>query len=156
MASAAERILGCPVRLELSVQNVDKEALSRRGVDQRLRNMVRGHNVVLTRAPLFLEKARRFNDCCLVLGFDTAARLLDVSYYGGEARLKDALAEMRALRCRFLVAGRERDGVYHAWDNRLVPEGFADLFEPIPEAVFREDIHAEGIRSARLSYKERV
>lgn len=153
---AAERILGQPVALELSVRNADKDELSPPDVDARLRHIGRRHPLVLTRAALFVDKARRFNGCRLVLGYDTAVRLLDASYYGGAANLDAALDEMQRLGCRFLVAGREQGGTFRAWDDRQAPGRFAGMFEAIPETAFREDIHAEWIRSARSAYGPRA
>ena len=156
LARAAERILGQPVALELSVQNVDKDELRPSDLDARLRHIGRRHRLVVTRAPLFVDKARRFNRCRFVLGYDTAVRLLDASYYGGAERRDAALDEIQRLGCRFLVAGRERDGTFYAWDDRQVPGRFSGMFEAIPETVFREDIHAEWIRSARSAYEEQA
>jgi hypothetical protein len=63
--------------------------------------------VAVTRASLFVEKARIFPGHGLVVGIDTAERVLDPKYYdNSEEKLCAVLTEIRALRCYFVVGGR--------------------------------------------------
>jgi hypothetical protein len=86
-----------------------------------------------------------------VVGFDTAARIIEPRYYGdSEMGMLAALAEIRAQGCSFLVAGREDDdGEFHILSDLTLPPGTADLFTPIPERQFRNDISSTEIRAAR-------
>ncbi len=75
-------------------------------------------------------------------------RLIDPKYYGGEPEaMLTALAEIWALGCRFLVAGREHEGEFYTLSRIPVPEGFSHLFQEIPESRFREDISSTFLRS---------
>lgn len=147
LARTAEARLGRPVMFELSVHNVDKLPLAAGEIHRRLRQFECGRRVALTREPLFREKARLFPGCPFVIGYDTAVRVVDPAYYGGSAdEMQAALAAIRAHECRFLVAGREVDGVFKMAGALDVPEGYGDLFEGLTEDEFREDISSTAIR----------
>ena len=81
-----------------------------------------------------------------MVGFDTAARVIQPRYYGdSEAAMLDALAEMRERRNRFLVAGREgNDGRFRELHELPIPEGFAGLFAAIPARLFRKRHVVDG------------
>jgi hypothetical protein len=146
LAQAAAVVLGMPVLFELPVVNADKPPLSYAEVERRLEQFRGRHPVVLTRAPLFRDKAALFPGCVFVVGYDTAARLVEPRYYGGEARRDAALAEIRAAGCRFLVAGRAVGGVFRTLSDIAIPERFRDLFIELPESVFRLDLSSTEIR----------
>jgi hypothetical protein len=106
--------------------------------------------VVLTDAPLIAEKAQLFPGCVFIIGYDTAARLLDRAYYGSEESVMiAALATIRDAGCRLLVAGRLVEGVYRTLADLAIPPGFENLFQAIPEALFRMDISSTEIRARR-------
>ncbi|HWQ13268.1 MAG TPA: hypothetical protein VNL77_10730 [Roseiflexaceae bacterium] len=149
LAQAAAVVLGQPVAFELPVVNADKPPLGYAELVRRLAQFRGRHMVVLSRAPLFVEKAALFPGCTFVLGYDTAVRLVDPAYYGGEAGRDAALAAIRARGCRFLVAGRVADGVFRTLADVAIPPEFADLFRAIPEHVFRADISSSEIRAQR-------
>ena len=58
-----------------------------------------------------------------------------------------ALAEMLTARTRFLVAGREDQGVFKTFADITVPGGFEGLFNDITEEQFRENISSTQIRA---------
>ncbi|CAM9486106.1 unnamed protein product, partial [Hapterophycus canaliculatus] len=97
---------------EISVSNVDKGGLAAEEVRRRAAQFAepRGvgwpYPVVVTRAPLFSQKARLFPGCAFVVGADTAKRIIDPRYYGN-SQMVSALAEIRHLGCSFIVGGRE-------------------------------------------------
>jgi nicotinic acid mononucleotide adenylyltransferase len=149
LARVASQILCREVVFELSVINVDKPPLDYDEVVRRVQQIVGWSSIILTRAPLFREKARLFPGCVFVIGCDTADRLLDARYYGGqESAMREALAEIRWLGCRFVVAGRVKDGVFRTLADVAVPDEFRTMFEAIPEAAFRVDISSTDIRAA--------
>lgn len=80
---------------------------------------------------------------------DTAIRLVNPKYYGNtEAGMVSALAEIRALGCDFLVAGRL---IGHDFVDDLskldAPPCLMDMFRMMPE--FRRDISSTELRSKR-------
>jgi hypothetical protein len=147
LAQVAAVALGQPVAFELPILNADKPPLGYAELVRRLEQFRGRHTVVLSRAPLFLEKATLFPGCAFVLGYDTAVRLVDPDYYGGEAGRDAALAAIRDHGCRFLVAGRVADGAFRTLADIAIPPGYADLFSAIPEHMFRADLSSSEIRA---------
>jgi len=147
LARVAEENLGADVTFELSIANVDKPLLEETEVRRRIAQFAGKGSVVITRAATFIEKARLFPGCTFVIGWDTAMRLVDPRYYGGSVpEMVGSLTEMRRLRCRILVAGREQDGVFHTLENVPVPADFVEMFTPIPEEAFRHDASSTRLR----------
>ena len=147
LARIAGEMLGLDVVYELSVLNVDKPPLEEGEIMRRIGGFAGKGAVALTRAPTFRRKADRFPGSVFVIGWDTLVRLIDPKYYGGEeSAMLTALAEIWALGCRFLVAGRESGGDFHTLEEVAVPEGFRPLFQAIPEAQFRADISSTELR----------
>ena len=147
LAEVVAEIVGTEVAFELSIVNVDKPPLEEGKVLRRLRQFHGRWRVVLTRAPTFIEKVRLLPGVTFAIGWDTAVRLVDPRYYGGDERsMLAALDEMRAAGCRFLVAGRVHEGVFRTLADVAVPEPFEDRFEAIPESRFRVDISSRVLR----------
>ena len=145
---AAQRVLGMNVTFELSISNVDKPTLTRGEVEARLGTLRGGSAVVLTRASRFSQKSRLFPGTTFVVGYDTAARIVDASYYGGDGKeLSRTLGGVGSAGCRFLVAGREVEGEFRSLDHLDVPAEFGALFEQMPESVFRWDVSSSVIRA---------
>ena len=152
LAEVAQEQSGREICLEISVENVDKPALSRRELDDRLEQLRGKYAVVVTRAPTFLEKARLFGDCSFVIGYDTVVRLLEGKYYeGGYEGMEEALKEMKEGGCRFQVAGRLYQGAYRTLDDLELPEPCKEMFVAIPEEVFRRDVSSTEIRRVKTS-----
>jgi hypothetical protein len=150
LAAAAAAVLRAEVTFELSIANVDKPQMAELEVRRRAAQFAGRWPVVLTRASRFYEKARLFPGCVFVVGWDTAGRLVAPRYYGGgEQNVETALAGIRQAGCRFLVAGRAVDGVFHSLSDVPIPAGFRDMFSPIPEAAFRCDVSSTELRAAR-------
>jgi hypothetical protein len=150
LAAVAADLLGSEVVFELSVTNVDKPPLDYTEIDARLRQFADRHTVVLTDAPTFLEKARLMPGCVFVVGVDTAERIVAARYYGGDpVRMREALAEIEKLGCRFLVAGRKVGDAWRTLASVPVPAGFERMFEAIPKDRFRQDVSSTAIRAAR-------
>ncbi len=148
LAQAAERALGRPVVFEISVVNVDKPLLAEAEILSRLEQFRERGSVLLTREPTFHRKARLFPGSAFVLGWDTAVRLVQPRYYGGsEEAMLGALADMWSWGCRFLVAGRQQDGVFRGLPDVPIPQGFAPIFQEIPESEFRVDISSTELRA---------
>jgi hypothetical protein len=146
LARVAARRLGVPVTFELSATNVDKPPLSEAEIRRRLAQFAARHPVAVTDAPTFVRKARLFPGALFLIGADTLERLFVPRYYGGEAEMLAAIAEIDARGCRFLVAGRHYDDAYRASHEIPIPPPFRALFDFISEEEFRADISSTQLR----------
>ena len=150
LAAAAAGILECEVALELSVLNVDKPPLGDAEVRRRAAQFHGKASLLLTRAETFRKKADVLPGCVYVLGWDTAVRLLEPRYYGGQGAMLRALAEMGSSGCRFPRGGAgPRAPSFRTLADVPVPPGFEDLFQAIPESAFRSDLSSTDLRAAQ-------
>ena len=150
MAQAAARILGDAVSYELSVANVDKPPLQEDEVRRRVAQFAGKEDIVLTRVPVFYEKATLLPSCTFVIGVDTAVRLFDPRYYGNSAtQMLLAFEQMRHRGCDFLVAGRVSGDTFQTLADVPVPHDIASMFTAMPESAFRSDISSTQIRQTR-------
>ena len=141
------RELGVPVHFELSVTNADKPELPRDEVERRLAQFTGVAPVWLTRAATFEAKAALFPGAAFVLGWDTAVRVIDPKYYGGEGGRDAALRKLLDCGCKMVVGGRlDTDGSFRVWDGGKVAVPFAELFVPLTEADFRVDVSSTELR----------
>jgi hypothetical protein len=133
----------------LTVVNADKPSLAGEEVRRRLQQFAWRAPVWLTRVPTFAAKARLFPGAVFAVGADTAARIVQARFYdNSEARLREALAGLREVGCRFLVAGRvDREGRFVGLEDLALPAEYADLFQPIPATQFRFDVSSTALRS---------
>lgn len=149
LARAAAVRLGAPVHFELSVTNADKPELPRAEVERRVAQFAGVGPVWVTRAAAFEAKADVFPGAAFVLGWDTAVRVIDPKYYGGEPGRDRALAKLLARGCRLVVGGRaDAGGTFRVWDAGAVPAAFAGLFVALTEADFRADVSSTDLRAA--------
>jgi hypothetical protein len=146
MAEAAADMLSLPAVFELPIINADKGTLIAEEVQRRLGQFAGHAMVVLTRVPLFVDKAALFPDSVFVVGYDTAIRLVNPRYYGSEEAMHTALERIRAAGCRFLVAGRVQDDHFHTLADVDVPPNLRDMFIALPEEHFRSDISSSVLR----------
>jgi hypothetical protein len=144
----AEELIGGPVYFELSLVNADKPPLNNFEIEQR-RHQFDDVPLALTAAPLFVDKARLFPGTTFVIGYDTAARIIDQQFYNDSAvEMHASLEAIGSLGCCFLVAGRLTGSGFQSISKLPIPSDFHDLFTPISEKKFREDISSSGIRNA--------
>ncbi len=148
LAQAAATLLGAPVTFELPVLNADKPPLGYAELERRLDQFRGRYPVVLSRAPLFVQKASLFPGCTFVIGYDTAIRIIDPRYYDGEPGRDAAFAAIAAQGCSFLVAGRVKDGVFRTLADIRLPSSLQPLFRELPERLFRVDLSSTAIRNA--------
>lgn len=150
LAAVAALRLGVSVHFELSVRNADKPELPREEVERRVRQFAGVGPVWLTRSPTFEQKADAFPRTAFVLGWDTAVRVIDPRYYGGEAGRDAALRKLLARGCWLVVGGRvDALGRFREWDGDGLPAEFAPLFVPLTEADFRADVSSTQLRGER-------
>ena len=167
---------------ELSAENVDKPTLTAADVEQRVAWLQGGEGgdnssssstgssssgggpgahltspssstpVIVTRAPLFAQKATLFPGTSFAMGFDTAARLVESRYYiGGTNGMITALARLRDTGTRVYVAGRRIApglGFLTLKKDLLpkIPTSLWSLFEEISEEECRADVSSSEIR----------
>ncbi|MCH7989649.1 MAG: hypothetical protein IID46_10955, partial [Planctomycetes bacterium] len=105
------------------------------------------HPLALTNAPTFAQKAEFLQGVTFVVGFDTAERIVQPRFYGGETELmRQALQRIRNAKCRFLVAGRLQREKFLTLRDVSIPAEFEDLFEELPESAFRQDVSSTDHR----------
>jgi hypothetical protein len=148
LAEVASQLVGLPAAFELAVVNADKPPLGVEEVRRRLQQFTWRAPLWLTHAPTFEEKARLFPGAVFVVGADTAARIVQSRFYqNSEACLREAMSNLRAAGCRFLVAGRvDREGQFVGLDELALPGEFTDLFQGIPASLFRFDVSSTALR----------
>ncbi len=143
LARVAAARLDCPVQFELSVVHPNKGVLALSTIEQRVAQFD-NRPLLLSASPLYLDKARAYPGAVIVVGVDTARRILDPRYYDD---LGLALTTIRELGCRFLVAGRLSGERFSPAEELEIPAGFERLFETIPEAEFRVDLSSTSLRN---------
>ena len=138
---------------EISNVNPDKSALSREDLLTRVDQFRHFAPVILTAdAPLFIDKARKYPGIPMVVGADTAMRILDKKYYGGTLTgLFRVLDEFDRLGTFFYVVGRKvNDGdgtrVFRTVSDLLIPDHYRHLFRDV---TFRADVSSTELREAR-------
>ena len=168
-----------PVLFEISTWNADKGSLDRSLLLPRLYQFSASSSslppslpsplLVLTRTPLFVQKARLFPNSYFLIGADTAQRLLQPKYYvveseggreGGRDALLLALNEIRLCGCRFVVGGRKvKEGGFLTLASVLeealplsLPRLILEMFVGLSEEQFRVDLSSTEIR-ARMVVK---
>ncbi|HEY1190212.1 MAG TPA: hypothetical protein VGE74_21380 [Gemmata sp.] len=147
LAAVASARLGADVHFELSVQNVDKPELPPEEVERRVKQFAGVGPVWVTRAAAFETKAALFPGAAFVLGWDTAVRIIDPKYYGGDPGRDRALRALRDRGCRLVIGGRLDTGrTFRVWETPPALAAFADLFLPLTEADFRVDVSSTELR----------
>ncbi len=149
MVRIAQKLLGVPVELEISILNVDKPPLDYFEIERRTGQLEAGQVVWLTRAAKFEEKSRLFPGATFLVGTDTLRRIAEARYYGNDPSACQAALERIAARgCRFLVFGRDTGEGFVAFGDLDLPESLKSICREVPALQFREDISSTEIRKA--------
>ena len=147
LAQVASDILGSEVVFELSLSNVDKPVLNEEKLRERISEISAIRSLVVTWADTFQLKSELFPGASFVIGVDTAMRILDPKYYGGqEVDMLNALSKINKQSCKFLVAGRRIKGQFYTIEDLNVPYMLQDMFQQISEDIFRLDISSTQMR----------
>lgn len=151
LRDAAETHLGMPVYFEMPIINADKPPLDFLTIAHR-RRQFRVHPLALSCAPTFAEKAEFFRGSVFVVGVDTAERILQPRFYGGQYEtMRESLSCIGAAGCRFLVAGRKYNRRFTTLRDLQLPAGFEEIFQELPETRFRLDISSTERRRETTS-----
>jgi nicotinamide mononucleotide (NMN) deamidase PncC len=146
MAEIASRRCGNPVTFELSITNVDKRPLDFIEIADRFRQLA-GRQVLLTRAPTFVEKSQVAPGCVFVVGADTIERIADPAYYNGDAVRRDkAIRAIADRSCRFLVFGRTVNGSFSSLSSVQIPAPLRAICDEVPKSEFSADISSTELR----------
>ena len=150
MRALASAILHCPVCYELSVLNADKPTTSPGEAAWRLNEIAKMDaqaEVILSRTPLFIDKARRHPGATFVVGADTMARINDPKYCQSETAFNEMIAEFSRLKIRFLVFGRPAsDGAFSSLETLHLIDALRQLCIPVPENEFCCTLSSTEIR----------
>jgi hypothetical protein len=146
LAHIAAARLATSVAFELALLNVDKDPLNPHEVMTRLTQFCPESVVLVTRSPTFVEKARLFPAATFIVGIDTLVRLVDPGYYPSAKRRDEALEEIVAQGCRFLVFGRLHRGQFLTLADLSLPPGLARICTGIAESEFRADLASRDLR----------
>ncbi|MEX2168577.1 MAG: hypothetical protein WD851_04665 [Pirellulales bacterium] len=148
MARFAEAKIGRPVTFELSITNVDKPPLDFVEIRDRLAQFT-DRDLLLTRAPTFIEKAAIAPGVTFVVGTDTIERIADAAYYGNDREQRDAAIErLGRAACRFLVFGREDASGFRTLAALDIPNELRKLCDGVSESEFRADLSSTQLRAA--------
>lgn len=147
LAQVAEERLGTKVFFELPLINADKDPIDLMEARRRALQFAGTAPLLLSRAPLFHQKAALFPDSTFVLGVDTAKRLISPRFHNNDGeKLHAALDDLRQRGSHFLVAGRSGDEGYETLRDLTIPEGYGDLFTELPKDAFHLDISSSMVR----------
>lgn len=145
LAQVAEARLGQPVYFELPLINADKDPIDLTEARRRALQFAGFAPIILSRAPLFNDKAAFFPRSTFILGADTAARLVSPRFYQNED-VEAALETLRNHGAQFLVAGRSSKGEFTTLSDLAIPEAFRAMFSELPESAFHMDISSTELR----------
>lgn len=149
MAQVAAARLGVPVTFEVSIHNVDKPPLNFHDLRERAAQFD-ADALCFTNTATFVEKARTFGDVTFVVGADTMRRIADPKYYP-TGNVSDALDEIAARGCRFLVFGRRDGDRFVTLDDLELPPVLGAFCEGVSEADYRVDLSSTEIRAQTRS-----
>ena len=152
LARVAATQLQQEVYFELPLVNADKDPLiDLAEVRRRVAQFADFAPVILTRLPLFSQKAQLFPNSVFILGIDTVERLTQPRFYHHNlAEMRASFEAVAAAGCRFLVAGRAVDQKFMTLQQVELPAAYHNLFEQIPEDKFRVDISSTDIRQTEF------
>jgi hypothetical protein len=157
MAVVAEKELGLPVAMELSIANPDKPPLDYVEIHERTAQFPQERAVWLTRAATFEAKSRIFPGAWFIVGIDTLERLVSPRYYGGDpAACRKVLEAIAARGCHFLVFGRDLGSGFRRLADVAMPAELLPLCREITPEQFRADISSTALRTANAEVGRRL
>jgi len=148
MIDVAREMLGVPIALEISIENVDKPPLDYYEINRRLGQFAEDQPVWLSRAATFVEKSRLYPGSTFLVGTDTLRRIAEPRYYGDDAACRAALEKIARRGCRFLVFGRNLGTGFIRLGDLDLPEQLRAICREIPAERFREDVSSTNLRRA--------
>ena len=149
---------GSNVVFEISIKNISKPSIDYETTMSRVKQFrEKGLSVIITKVPLFTDKAKLFPGISFVAGFDTVARMFTMETSGckedsdfNEFLIKQYKSIIDS-GTKFFVAGRtivvDGNNQFAKLEHikGIIPGVLLDGFVDVPE--FREDISSSEIRS---------
>jgi hypothetical protein len=147
LSVVASQQLNQDVVFELPLINAEKAPIDLTEARKRAVQFLGFDTLLLSRAPLFDQKAEFYPNSTFILGADTAARLVAPRFYGNTHKGVDAsLEHLRRQGAKFLVAGRSSKDDFKTLDDIEIPDRYRDMFTEIPESAFKMDISSTELR----------
>jgi len=147
----SKKLYGQDVFFEMSISNVDKLNLLEEEVNLRVAQFENRFPIIITNSSKFNLKSKLFQGSDFIIGIDTAIRLFDKKYYQNDQKLMyKSIMEIYNNGCKFLVAGRKYNGHFVNLNDINIDKCFKEIFLPINESEFREDISSSEIRDDKL------
>ena len=159
-----------PVFFEISAMHPDKGLLEKQDLLKRIDQFIKkDKNVIISRAPLYVDKARNYPNSILAVGADTMIRILDPKYQKDlldKDQINSMINDLKIMlnhNVSFIVAGRKdnKTNEYLTCNNIInnskklnISSKLLSIFEELPEEEFRVDISSTEIRARRLLAKE--
>ncbi len=165
LSIVASQQLNKDVVFELPLINAEKAPIDLAEARKRVVQFLGFDTLLLSRAPLFDQKAEFYPNSVFILGADTAARLVASRFYGNtSAGVEESLEHLRKFGAKFLVAGRSSKDDFKTLDDIDIPATYRDMFSEIPETAFKMDIsstelrkrESSKIRMTKLTSRERM
>ena len=131
MCELAMDMMNKDIEFEISLTNVDKPALDLISLEKRLQGFChsgKSHGPIrvwVSNAATFTKKCEQFHNATFIVGYDTAKRICDPKY-DKHGDLNYVFHHFRSYHARFLVFGREINGVYNSGLDEF-PEQFRAL-----------------------------
>jgi Cytidylyltransferase-like len=147
LSIVASQQLNKDVVFELPLINAEKAPIDLAEARKRAVQFLGFDTLLLSRSPLFDQKAEFYPNSTFILGADTAARLVAPRFYGNTvAGVDDSLEHLRQQGAKFLVAGRSSRDDFKTLDDIEIPANYRDMFSEIPESAFKMDISSTELR----------
>ena len=147
LSVVASQQLNKDVVFELPLINAEKAPIDLAEARKRAVQFLGFDTLLLSRSPLFDQKAEFYPSSTFILGADTAARLVASRFYGDDnEKMKASLEHLRDLGASFLVAGRSSKDDFKTLDDIEIPATYRDMFAEIPERAFKMDISSTELR----------
>ena len=150
MKQLAENKTGMQVSFEICIQNADKPPMSYHEIQDTLSQFSETENWVLTKAGMFIDKARMFPNCVFIIGADTLVRILDEKFYASRKDMMNQLDLFNAFNNNFLVFGRKIGKKFITLSEVNLPDHIANRFTGFAEDVFRDDISSTILRQEKI------
>ena len=147
----SKTLFSSDVFFEISIPNVDKSNLLEKDLNLRVSQFKNNYPLLITNSSKFHMKSELFKETNFIIGIDTAMRLFDKKYYENNERLMHkSIMEIYNNGCKFYDAGRKYQGRFITLKDIKIDNYYKDIFFPISESEFREDITSSEIRENNL------
>jgi Cytidylyltransferase-like len=147
LSVVASQLLNKDVVFELPLINAEKAPIDLAEARKRAVQFLGFDTLLLSRSPLFDQKAEFYPNSTFILGADTAARLVAPRFYGDDVeKMKGSLEHLRSKGAKFLVAGRSSKDDFKTLDDIEIPINYREMFSEIPESAFKMDISSTELR----------